>query len=405
MQALPEFTEVEFGKRLKNVRERMVERELDLCLISTSENIFYLTGLDHWGYFAPHILIVPHQGDMVLVTRAMEKVTVGNQVRNAAFHGHQDNETAADVVVRLLADRGQAKARSVAAADAVSEVLERQRATRPRIGLEKWSSGLSHGLAEALRDALDAVDWIDVSGMVDELRMIKSPLEQTYMREAALISDHAMLASIDAVGDGVRERDVAAECHRAMIQAGGTFPGFGPFIRSTQRLGEEHTSWSDGICQAGDAVFLELSGCFRRYHAPLGRLIFIGRAPEGTQEMAAVCRDAFEASVEALKPGKLTRQVYQAWQDVVDDAGLEHYRRHHCGYMVGIGFPPSWSGGNRVTGLRHDSELEIKTGMSWHMLSWLMGAGRGDYFISNTALVGPDGAEVLTKTPINVIER
>ena len=38
------------------------------------------------------------------------------------------------------------------------------------------------------------------------------------------------------------------------------------------------------------------------------------------------------------------------------------YRRHHCGYLVGIGFPPSWTGGNKVTGLRHDSDLEIKEG-------------------------------------------
>ena len=54
---------------------------------------------------------------------------------------------------------------------------------------------------------------------------------------------------------------------------------------------------------------------------------------------------------------------------VVDAAGLSHFRRHHCGYLVGIGFPPSWTGGNRVTGLRHDSELVIRTGMTFHILS------------------------------------
>ena len=54
---------------------------------------------------------------------------------------------------------------------------------------------------------------------------------------------------------------------------------------------------------------------------------------------------------------------------------------------VGIGQPPSWTGGNSVTGLRHDSDLEIETGMSFHILSWLMGTGRGDDFISNTVLL------------------
>ena len=106
--------------------------------------------------------------------------------------------------------------------------------------------------------------------------------------------------------------------------------------------------------------------------------------------MAEIARQAFDAVVAALRPGNLARDVYAAWQAVVDDAGLSHYRRHHCGYCVGIGLPPSWTGGNSVTGLRHDSDLEIRQGMSFHILSWLMGTGQGDDFLSNTVLLGPE---------------
>src|SRR3546814_9266858 len=109
--------------------------------------------------------------------------------------------------------------------------------------------------------------------------------------------------------------------------------------------------------------------------------------------MAALCRDAFAAVLDALRPGALAREVYAAWQSVVDGAGLAHYRRHHCGYAVGIGVPPSWTGGNGVTGLRADSELELRAGMTFHILSWLMGTGRGDYFISNTVLLGEARSE------------
>jgi Xaa-Pro dipeptidase len=398
------FDEEEYRGRLDAVRRQMAARDLDLCLVSTPENIFYLTGLDHWGYFVPHVLIVPQDGEMVLVTRQMEQVTVANQVRHAAFRGYEDHETAADVVVRLLGDRALARERAGAAAAAVVDAIGGPQQHR-RIGLEKWSGGLPHGLAEALGAALADVEWLDISGLIDAMRRVKSPREQECMREAARISDAGMAAAIAAVHDGARERDVAAECHRVMIQAGGTFPGFGPFIRSTARLGEEHTSWGDGICRAGDMVFLELSGCFRRYHAPLGRLVFVGRTPQASVAMAQICIEAFDAAVAALRPGALARDVYRAWQDAVDAAGLSHYRRHHCGYLVGIGFPPSWTGGNSVTGLRHDSDLEISTGMSFHMLSWLMNTGRGDYFISNTVLLGPDGPEVLTTAPSDPIEK
>jgi len=405
MSVQPHFTEQEYRDRLARLRELMAAQGLELCLISTPENIYYLTGLDHWGYFAPHILIVPADGEMVLVTRDMERVTVSHQVRNAVFQGHQDSETAADMVIRHLHDRRQAKGRAEAAAKLIADVVADLEENRARIGLEKWSSGLSHGLAESLYAHVGDAEWVDVSGLVDGLRLVKSPLEQAFMREAARISDIAMLAAMDAVHEGARERDVASACHSAMIEAGGTFPGFGPFIRSTARLGEEHTSWTDGVCDAGDVVFLELSGCFRRYHAPMGRLVFVGEPPEGTADMAKVCREAFQAVIEAMRPGALAREVYAAWQGVVDKAGLAHYRRHHCGYLVGIGFPPTWTGGNRVTGLRHDSDLEILTGMTIHVLSWLMGAGRGDYFISNTVLLGDRGPEVLTKTPDVVITK
>lgn len=405
MQADTVFAAEEFRARLQAVRAEMAARDIDIALLSTPENIYYLTGLDHWGYFAPHLLIVPADGEMVLITRAMERVTIANQVRNARFEGHDDSETAADMAVRLLRDRSTKTALGAGAVEMVADAVPGEEPRTLAMGIESWSAGLPHGLALALKDALPHVAWCDVTGMVDRLRLVKSPAERDFMRMAARVSDAACAAAVETIRAGASEREVAAECHRAMIAAGGTFPGFGPFIRSTARLGEEHTSWTDARIADGDAVFLELAGCVNRYHAPLGRLVHIGHAPDEACRMAEVCRRAFDAVLGALRPGARAREVYAAWQGVVDGAGLSHYRRHHCGYAVGIGFPPSWTGGNTVTGLRHDSELEILEGMTFHILSWLMGTGGGDYFLSNTVLVDGAGPEVLTHAPMGVTVR
>lgn len=380
----PYFNRNEYDARLASVRQTMADRDLDLLLLSAPENIFYLTGLDHWGYFAPHILIVPVAGELTLIARAMEKVTAHNQVASARFVGHADHQSAADGFSLVLADTDHPPR---------------------RIGIEAWSSGLPHGLALALRQRTPSARWLDASGLVDDLRLVKSPAEQAYMRQAARVSDAGASAAIAAIHAGVSERHVAAECEHAMIEAGGTYPGFGPFIRSTSRLGEEHTTWSESCLAVGDAVLLELSGCVARYHAPLGRLIHVGHAPKGTHEMAAVSQAAFEAVLGSLMDGALARDVYAAWQRVIDRAGMPHFRRHHCGYAVGIGFPPSWTGGNKVTGLRHDSEMPIRAGMSFHVLSWLMGTGQGDFFISNAVLLSESGPEVLTRTPAGVTIR
>jgi Xaa-Pro aminopeptidase len=377
------FSDAEIVRRLGAFRAELARRQLDGAVVAAPENVFYLTGLDHWGYFAPHLLIVPLDGRPVLVTRAMECVSIEKQVRSAEFRGHSDSETAADMAARVLRDLGLAGR---------------------RLGLEYWTAGLSHGLALSLKGQTEA-QWQDISNVIDDLRLVKSAEEQALMRRAAAVTDAAAGAAIDAIADGVLEREVAAACVAAMTRAGGSPPAFGPFIRPGSRLGEEHTTWGDGCYKSGEPVFLELSGCVSRYHAPLGRLVHIGSITDADAKMAKTTKNAFDAVLTALRPGAQARSVYAAWQQVVDEAGMSHYRRHHCGYCVGIGLSPSWTGGNKVVGLRHDSEMEIREGMSFHILSWLMGTGRGDYFISNAVLLGAKGPEVLTKTPNGPIVR
>jgi len=369
------FSDEELSRRLAATRQEMAARGLDLVLLSAPEHVFYLTGLDHWGYFAPHVLIVAAEGELVLVTRTMEHVAIRNQVRNATFIGHSDSESAADVVVKHLKGASSGKT----------------------IGLEAASAGLSYAMGQALEQGIDGASWVDITGMLDEMRLVKSTEEQRFMRSAAVASDAGTQAAINAIHDGAKEADVAAECLAAMTRAGGTPPGFGPFLRPSHRMAEEHTTWGDG--EHHEAVFLEIAGCVARYNAPMGRLVNIGRISDEDAEMANICGEAFDATLRALKVGARAKDVYNGWQSVVDAAGMPEYRRHHCGYLVGIGFPPAWTGGPRVTGLRHDSDREMREGMTFHLMSWFTETGRGNYFISNTVLLGADGAEVLTTTP------
>jgi Xaa-Pro dipeptidase len=375
------FSDAELARRVAATRARMAEQGIDIAVFSVPESVFYLTGLDHWGYFAAHYLVVPQDGEMVLITRAMERVTIETQVRNARFLGHSDSDSAAARLIALLEEAG-------AGAHGLT------------IGLEEQGAGLSALAGRSIRDALSGTRFTDISGLSDRLRLVKSDEEMALLRRAARASDAAAGAAIAALHDGALEADVAAEALAAMTRAGGNPPGFGPFIRPDARLGEEHTTWGDGSYSAGERVFLELSGCVSRYHAPLGRLVHLGTIHDEDARMAETCAAAFAAVCGAIRPGARAREVYAAWQGVVDDAGCAHYRRHHCGYLVGIGFAPSWTGGNGVTGLRHDSDLVIETGMSFHILSWLMGTGQGDFFLSNAVLLGPNGVEVLTQTPV-----
>lgn len=372
------FPTEEFESRLITLRQRLRAHEVDVALISSPENIYYLTGLNHHGFFAYHLLIVPLTGSMRLIARGMEHPTVEEQVPHLQFTGYNDSEDPIAVTCAVLRDAGFARA---------------------HVGMEKETLFLPPHIAEGIQAGLPDAQWQDISGLVDDQRIVKSARELAYVRDAARVSDAMMAAAIETTHAGANEREVAAEAHRAMILAGGEPPGFSPFIRATPTIPQEHVTWRDYELQHGDMLFVELAGCVARYHAPMGRLLFVGEAPAGTRTIERICLEAFDAVVETIRPGIRARDVYQAWQDVVDAAGFSHYRRHHCGYSVGIGFPPSWVGGNKVVGLRHDSDLLLRAGMVFHLMSWLLGAGDGDYFVSNTALVTERGCEVLTTTP------
>lgn len=378
MEELRFFPDEEYTERLQATRRLMAERELDGCMISAPENIYYLTGLSHQGFFAYHMLIVPLEGEIILIARAMEGPTVEAQVNNARFMGYLDTDNPAGATCKAMTEANL---------------------SGKRIGIEKSSMYLTVQIAESVAACFPKATWSDATGLVDDLRTIKSPRELTYTRQAVAVADAMMRAAIDVAQTGINERDVAAEVYRAMVMAGGEYPGFNPFIRSTPTLAQEHAVWNDRLLMPGDALFVELAGCVRRYHAAMGRLIFVEEAPEDTRRMEVVCLEAFDHLAQAIRPGVRANEVYDVWQQVVDDAGLSFYRRHHCGYLIGIGFPPSWTGGNMVVGLRPGNDMELQSGMVFHVMSWLMGTKLGDYFVSETAIVTDYGCELLSTIP------
>lgn len=363
---------------------------LDALLVCSPENIYYLIGLNHQGYFAFTMLVVPREGEPSLLTRRMEAYTISRQAPEIDHIGYGDDEDAGSAAVGALKRLGIASG---------------------RVGVDRSSMFLPAGVWEDMDEGLAGVEWVDTSrspstttrfraGLVDEVRLVKSPAELEYIRQAAAIGDRAVSAGIDAAGVGVNEKEIAAVVYREMILGGGEYPGFVPLIRSSEALMEEHSTWRDRYLLPGDRLFMELSGARARYHAPLTRMGYVGVVEPRAAKAQTLALEAFEAVVEALRPGTTTGAVYEAWQTVVDHGlGHDELVRHHCGYSVGIGFPPSWVGSSTVLGIRRNGLVEVREGMVFHVLSWIADDALGDHFVSDTVIVGEHENEVVTTTP------
>lgn len=380
MTAYAEKQHLEHKGRLESVKIICRERGVEVAVFTSPENICYLTGLDYEGYFALHALLVPLNGKPVLFARYIEEPTVVRQTAGIQFEGYRDTDDVAALIGSKLVSLSSKSA---------------------RIALQRNNAAAA--LLEApLRSKIPDVEIVDASGIVESLRVTKSAFEIEQIKRAATISDLMISTGLRVAGEGVTESSVAAEIYREMISAGGQCPGFPPFIRSADRISEPHTSWTDQALKRGAPLLLELSGCVNRYHAPMARYGYIGPASAAATRLSDVSQEAHIAALAALKPGCLARDVYEAWKKRLEPAQFIP-RAPHCGYMVGLSFPPTWTGGPGVQSLHETSDMEIKEAMVFHLLTWITD-GTNDHFLSDCVVVEATGAVFLTNASRELFE-
>lgn len=369
--------------RLEQLRARMRTTGVDAAAFASPETIYYLTGLDHFGYFSFTLLVVGVErvdsaadAGPIVVARAMEGETIRAQLpqcTHVAFDDGDDPAAVASHALANLVDPGG------------------------NIAVEDTAMFFPPSINARIREALQGRVWHDARELLGPSMAVKDPGEIEHVRQAARISDTAMQAGIASAHTGGKEQDVAACIHSEMFSQGAQQPGFAPLIRPLWMLNQEHVSWGSRSLEPGTGLFIELSGCVARYHAPLCRTIYIGHTPDGAREAHGAAREGLEAVRAALLPGVLTGEVYAAWHETVRSRlhgdGQEMPQRHHCGYQVGIGFPPSWVGGGEVIGIRPGGAVPIEPGMTFHLMSWVTG-----HVVSDTALVTATGCELLTAT-------
>lgn len=379
-QMIP-FTDGELERRLKNVRAKMEEMELDAVLFRSSESVYYLTGMNHYGFFAEHILLVPREGMMRLVVRETEMMTFNSKglKRNTVFCPFQDYENSYDCVVAQVKD---------------------MKLENARWGIEKaFMSATPYRVMEAIVEKLPNVKWTDFSEAIMYIRIQQSEEELAYTREAGRISTEMMKTVEEHFRIGAYENEIAGEVMCTMAKEGGEYPGFPPFVHTIQPGHGwcEHVAWQNNTVKTGDHFLAEISACVNHYHAPMGRLFYTEKISDFTRDMCKINQEAFEVIIETLKEGVTFGEVWDTWRAFMKKQSLpgDYYRRH-CGYITGLSFPPSWCGGGSVISLQHASDLVIRKGMVFHVLPAMFDNGHLDALMSSAAVAGETRGEALT---------
>ena len=318
------FAREEYAARLEKLTAAMRERRLDAMLLFAQESMYWLTGYDTFGFCFFQSLVVTSDGDMALLTRSADL--------------RQARQTSVLEDVRVWTDRASARPTRD-----LRDLMDEMGLLGRRIGVEYDTHGLTarNGLALE-REMKSFADLSDASDVVPELRVLKSPAEIAFARQAGRLTDAALEAAAPHIRSGGGEADILAAMQGAILAGDGDYPGNEFIVGSGENalLCRYHTGRR--TLDANDQLTLEWAGAFRHYHAAAMTTIVIGDPrPDHAAKFEAV-RDALRAVEAAMRPGRTFGDVFEAHAGVLDEAGLSRHRLAACGYALGARFAPSW---------------------------------------------------------------
>jgi ectoine hydrolase len=352
------FSAEEYARRLALTRAAMAGRGLDVLFVEDPSNMAWLTGYDGWSFYVHQGVIVFHDADPVWWGRRQDAQgalrTVWMADRHVASYPDKFVQSAdchpMETLAELLRERGHAQA---------------------RLGVELETYYFSAKAYLTLRAELAEAALIDATGLVNRCRARKSDEEIGFMRRAARISEHVIDGIFERIRPGLRKNDLVAEIYSDAIRGvgdnWGDYPAIVPLLPSGSDAAAPHLTWDGRPLETGSATFFEIAGCYRRYHVPFCRTVYLGTPPDHLRAAEAALVEGLEAGLETARAGMRACDVARALAAPLERVGIE--RGSRCGYPIGLSYPPDW--GERTISFREEDDTVLEPGMTFHFMPGL----------------------------------
>ena len=349
------FEIAEYERRLASTRTAMEKAGFDALFVTDPSNQAWLTGYDGWSFYVHQGVIVPMQGEPIWWGRMMDMF--GGR-RTCWMHpdniiGYSDHFVQSTIVHPM---------------EDLAEHIRSRGLESARIGVEMDNYYYSAKAHAVLAEQLTEATLLDATGLVNWQRIIKSEAEINFIRKAARISEKVVRTAIERSEPGLRKNELVADIMHAGITGvdddWGDYPAIVPLTPSGLDATAAHLTWDGSPMRVGEATFFELSGCYRRYHAPLCRTVFLGTPPDDMMRTQDAQGEGIEAGLNAARAGNRTCDIANAFMEVLTKYGIE--RSGRMGYSIGLSYPPDW--GERTASIRTEDETELQAGMVFHFM-------------------------------------
>lgn len=262
-----------------------------------------------------------------------------------------------------------------------------------RVGFE--ADYVSVAQLDKLREACpDGVTLVPVSGVIEDIRLVKDEVELTRLREAAELTVQALdeLLSAEELRAGRTEREVAADLEYRMRVLGAERVSFDTIVASGPNSAKPHHGAGDRTIAEGDLVTIDFGMHRVGFNSDMTRTFGIGEIGALEREIYEVVLAAQLAGVKAAVPGAELVHVDKACRDVIAEAGYGEYFVHSTGHGVGLDVHEAPSAARTGTGV-------LAEGMTLTIEPGIYIPGKAGVRIEDTLIITAAAPEVITEYP------
>lgn len=251
---------------------------------------------------------------------------------------------------------------------------------------------------EKLKTKLGAsIKLIAISGVVENLRAVKSPEEIARIRAAVNANSQAFSKTLSRLKPGVREMDIAAELDFQMRMLGAEKPAFETIVASGTRTALPHAHPTSKKIEAGELLLIDMGATLDGYTSDMTRMAHLGVPSKRTQALYKAVLAAQLAGIAAVRAGMPASKVDAAAREVLKRHELDKAFVHSTGHGLGLEIHE----GPRIA---KKEKTKLRAGMVITIEPGAYLEGFGGVRIEDTVLVTETGCEILTSTSKDLVQ-
>lgn len=180
------------------------------------------------------------------------------------------------------------------------------------------------------------VEFVPFAEQLTALRLIKTADEIASLQKAQQMADQAYAQLLTRIHSGMTERQVVAELNYLCSMLGSEGPSFDPIVGSGPNGAMCHAVPCDRKLQNGDLVVVDFGCIYNGYHSDMTRTFGVGTVDDELRSIYDIVLEAQLRTLDAVKTGITGKELDAVARDYITAKGYGDCFGHGLGHGFGL---------------------------------------------------------------------